>query len=1249
MNISVQQKLTRLTETVPGIFSNKNIENALNDTRKAAETVCKAILLHALGDTKGQSLIDGKIDHKGNLLPKAKKLDLCGLIQQVARGEPHDSVVLPDYKVREKIKIYLESIRTHGNPASHDPDAASDVVTTGDCIYAKQALSQLLMWLYADYFNISVPDALRSCLLVDEEVKAINLPLSALRRFKAELHDWFKSLGYDFDLLNIENDSSFQFVVSFMERRRKTKVLVYGVISEIKVQHYNEVDGLYRHHDCDEGWIVTSSWVSKAVEDIVKSTKSGNVLCFNFDELIEQHIDLSKYFEWIKKEVSQKKIDERYISVGCERVELETGSKRFLAKEVYGLEEGFTEGYLDRWICDENKEHVSILGEFGTGKTWLTLHYAWKIVKKYDEARKKKLPRPRIPILVHLRDFSKSVSVDALISDFFFRKHEVEIKGVFSAFMQLNKMGKLLLIFDGFDEMSDKVNKQKMIDNFWELASVISGNSKVILTCRSEHFPQIKEGRSLLRAELVDSTRHLTGKSPQFEVLQLLKFSDEQIEEVLSFHTDREVIEHIMQNRNIVDLLRRPIMTDLILDALADIQKGKPLDMARVYLYATKRKMERDIEQTRTFTSLADKLFFMCELSWRMLSTDTLKIHYKDFYEIIDGLFRIGTESHEIDYWRYDMRAQTILIIDDEDGFYKPAHKSFLEFFVAFKFAAVLGMLPPDFVDVARTQSNMDASIPSRIARWRDYFTRDANEDGSLTLRAPLADFFAEDIDYLAETVGKEPFSRVILDLLVDIIRIADKGTQDKILAIIEACRCKKFDDVKYLPGNLILLLLSHRPDFFAGRDLSDLPLHKLMMPPHFDHDRGMYRDGFDMNFSNTKFERSDLTEAIFSNGRLDERAEVRGVDFSCANLRKFGFRFPQMDCLAISPDSSLLAAGGPDEVSVIRSDTLDPVVIIKTSAWSVKFSPCGQFLVCSGWGEVKLICLRDLEDSRVFRLSEQSNASASEPDNRWTTGVAFSRDSSILMVGCVDSYIYLFNFESGEEIGVLECLYGNEEVSLSPSGKYLASSGFDELILWNLEDGTKKHVETQDTDELIWHKGVFHPQDETLCFLKKDTIRFIDALTLNITEELESSNADWEDFAFSGNGEIFAACTRSSVKICEYIGGKILPVFEIHSSDAKQFCAPTTDMGDVSFDYGTTLVMDYDGKFLFAIVEMAILKIDITQRRVVDSYMRVWGVGDAKFDGAKGVDGCLMQNLLRNSRTHALEFPDNFPADEGV
>ena len=112
----------------------------------------------------------------------------------------------------------------------------------------------------------------------------------------------------------------------------------------------------------------------------------------------------------------------------------------------------------------------------------------------------------------------------------------------------------------------------------------------------------------MLNAELQASIANLTGETPQFEVLELEKFDDNQIRQVLSLQTEATTVELVMGNSQLLDLARRPVLTELILEALPDIAAGKPVDMSRVYLYAVQRKMERDIKAERTFTSLADKM-----------------------------------------------------------------------------------------------------------------------------------------------------------------------------------------------------------------------------------------------------------------------------------------------------------------------------------------------------------------------------------------------------------------------------------------------------------------------------------------------------------------------------------------------------------------------------------------------------------------------------------------------------------------
>ncbi|MCA1991973.1 MAG: NACHT domain-containing protein, partial [Coleofasciculus sp. S288] len=520
-----------------------------------------------------------------------------------------------------------------------------------------------------------------------------------------QMRGWIETLGYRFERYEVWEDTYFEWIINIPVRRnRYDRILVRGIEGEAGFRDVAALRESVEKQRTDEGWLVTARRISRAARDEVDKEENRHLGCYTFDELLDQDADFSGYLNWLEKQVKDRSIDRKYVPLACTKEEFDPITKRRMAVSRYDERDGWIDGYIDLWLDDPAKEHISILGEFGTGKTWFAFHYAWTALQRYRDAQKRGVERPRLPLVIPLRDYAKAVSVESLFSEFFFRKHEIPLPG-YSAFEQLNRMGKLLLIFDGFDEMAAKVDRQAMINNFWELAKVVVPGSKVILTCRTEHFPEAQEGRALLNAELQASTAALTGETPQFEVLELEKFNNEQIRQVLSFQAEPVTVEQVMGNPQLLDLARRPIMTELILEALPDIEAGKPVDMSRVYLYAVRRKMERDIKAERTFTSLADKLYFLCELSWEMVSSDQMSLNYRLFPDRIRRLFgSVVSEEKDLDHWHYDMMGQTMLIRNSE-GDYTPAHRSLLEFFVAYKFAAELGALASDFTELAQAQS----------------------------------------------------------------------------------------------------------------------------------------------------------------------------------------------------------------------------------------------------------------------------------------------------------------------------------------------------------------------------------------------------------------------------------------------------------------------------------------------------------------------------------------------------------------
>jgi predicted NACHT family NTPase len=691
-----------------------------------------------------------------------------------------------------------------------------------------------------------------------------------------QMKGWFETLGYKFDSYSVEEDNYFEWIINIPARRGYERILVRAVEGEGKLSDIRALQRIVNEQKTIEGWLVASRRISPAVRDKVKKEGNQGIFCYTFDELLDQQADFSKYLDWLEAEVKRKGIDRMYVPLACTKEEFDPITQEKLGVSCYDEDEGWIDGYIDNWLNDRTKEHISILGEFGTGKTWLTLHYAWAALQRYRDAKKRGVERPRIPLVIPLRDYATAVTVESLFSEFFFRKYEIPLAG-YSVFEQLNRMGKLLLIFDGFDEMADRVDSQKMINNFWELAQVVVPGSKAILTCRSEHFPEAKAGRALLNAELEASISALTGEPPQFEVLELKKFNDDQIRQVLSFRAGASTVKEIMGNYQLLDLARRPVMTELILEALPDIEAGKPVDMSRVYLYAVRTKMERDIKAERTFTSLADKLYFLCELSWEMLSTNQMSLNYRLFPDRLRRLFSHAVqEQKHLDHWHFDMMGQTMLI-RNADGDYTPAHRSLLEFFVAYKFAAEIGILAPDFMEVAKAQSHLNELLSSNYT-WSSYFSRKCDGKGDIEPVPSLEEFIPETVTLLAETIGKEPLivnefianemererDGAILKLLLKMISPDKNKVNTRLLSLIRETKGKSSEEVGILGGNIASILIRYDSQALRGQNIAGTNLTRA--------------DLSNADLTECNLEYADLNKATFIDTKL-VNASLQGVN----------------------------------------------------------------------------------------------------------------------------------------------------------------------------------------------------------------------------------------------------------------------------------------------------------------------------------------------------------------------------------
>ncbi|KYC34590.1 hypothetical protein WA1_51320 [Scytonema hofmannii PCC 7110] len=914
-----------------------------------------------------------------------------------------------------------------------------------------------------------------------------------------QMRGWFETLGYRFEKHEVWAEY-FEWIINIQGRRGYDRILVRGIEGEAGVKDVAALREEIQKQRTDEGWLVSARRISRAAREQVKNEDYSKVFCYTFDELLDQDADFSGYLNWLETEVKRRGIDTKYVPLACTKEEIDSVTKRQIAVSRYDEEDGWIDGYIDLWLDDPAKEHISVLGEFGTGKTWFAFHYAWVALQRYRDAQKRGVERPRLPLVITLRDFAKALNVENVLAGFFFTQHNIRLNS--DVFDQLNRMGKLLLIFDGFDEMAARVDRQEMINNFWELAKVVVPGSKVILTCRTEHFPEAKEGRALLNAELQASTANLTGETPQFEVLELEKFNDDQIRLVLSFQASSTTVESVMGNPQLLDLARRPVMTELILEALPDIEAGLPVDISRVYLYAVRHKMERDIKAERTFTNLADKLYFLCELSWEMLSTDHMSLNYRLFPDRIRRLFgSVVQEEKDLDHWHYDMMGQTMLI-RDADGDYTPAHRSLLEFFVAYKFAAELGALAEDFTELARSRSRLNNSAAPIDYTWSGYFApRDAVALSGGNSLALLKGFIREPLEKLRETVGRSQLTKAVMDLLVPML-----DNNESLVKVIEATRRKSELEVGYVGGNAATLLVKIDKKALDNKDLS----------------------------------RAVIIGANFSD------ASLRGVNFAVANLANTVFpkAFGAIFAVTFSPDGKLFATSDAScKILIWRCEDSQPIALCEGHKdWirSIAFSPNGKVVASASYD--RTIKLWNILTGECLKTLQGHGGRVNS--------VTISSNSKILASGSSDHTIKIWNMHTGECFKTLQGHTSRiHSVTISPDSLILASSSRDKTIkIWNIYTGECQKTLLSHSDSV--NSVTISSDGTTLASSSADTtIKLWSIHTGECQKTLQGHTNEVRTIAFSSNNKtLISGSYDKTIKLWDIGTGECLNTLQAHT-----------------------------------------------------------------------------------------------------
>jgi WD40 repeat protein len=229
-------------------------------------------------------------------------------------------------------------------------------------------------------------------------------------------------------------------------------------------------------------------------------------------------------------------------------------------RELVGRDRGVRAGLAEellRLVREDDGRFVLLLGDFGRGKTFALREVARRLPAEAPDL---------VPIFIELRDLDKAHTVDGLVAAHLAThgRDLIDLK----AFRYMLREGRIVLLFDGFDELVSRVTYDRAADHLETLLSAAQGDAKIIVASRTHHFRT--------DADVFTALGERVGLLPARRVLSVEEFEPGQIRDYLINHYggDTEAADErlalIGDVRDLASLARNPRMLSFIVELDAD-------------------------------------------------------------------------------------------------------------------------------------------------------------------------------------------------------------------------------------------------------------------------------------------------------------------------------------------------------------------------------------------------------------------------------------------------------------------------------------------------------------------------------------------------------------------------------------------------------------------------------------------------------------------------------------------------------
>ncbi|MBI3270741.1 MAG: pentapeptide repeat-containing protein [Planctomycetes bacterium] len=842
------------------------------------------------------------------------------------------------------------------------------------------------------------------------------------------------------------------------------------------------------------------------------------------------------------------------------------------------------------WIGRPGEPQLTLLGDFGCGKT----SFCRRLASELAAAGREKGDGGRVPILVDLRRAGSSMAnLENLLTDHF---QQVTTQPVnVGALLHLNREGRLILLFDGFDEILAFSEPSKHLEILREILRAAEGRAKVLLTCRTNYFrDRPDEVKTLTPVPSLLSTAGATRlyaeiqDRPGFEIAYVREFSEDQIREYLrkALPTPEEAgsfWDRICRTHDLRDLAARPFLLEMIVLTLPKLLEAGPrreVKVADLYeAYCEKWLAHTDPRLKLTRENKVPIVEYLARVIWE--SPDG-RAHHETLYERATE-FLGGRTLSLYDRDRIDFEVRTALFLNrDAQGNYTFIHKSFLEFFIARTLRAGIKEGRPEALDLRRLTPEVALFLES----WEEAQRIPAFACGILSRSAPprvaanalLLLYWhvksatmpllgkgnegsdeSEDYHRLTEAFRKARPERLALpdvDLAGADLRGIELSGADLSGANLTGANLR----LAGLKGSVLAKADLTSADL-RHADIEEADLRGACLD-HVDARDANLEDanltGADLTFG--RFARVDFTDATFADnavsgaGFLGARLDPRP---RCAAERLAGSsEGGHLELLySCGHSASVESVAWHPRLSVVASASADRTVriwdVVSGRLLRTLDGHC-DWVRCVSW-DPKGERLASASDDRTVRIWDAASGRllrTLEGHSDWVLSVSWDPKGERLASASDDRTVRIWDAASGRLLRTLEDHFaGVHSVSWDPKGTLLASGSADHTVrIWDM--ASSRLVRSLESHSAGVCSVSWAPRGERLASASNDgTVRIWHPASGRLLRSLEVHSDGVRSVTWDPKGERLASTSgQPRVQIWEATSGRLLRTFEQHS-----------------------------------------------------------------------------------------------------